>query len=185
MRVKNVRPWGGVAQDLCIDDNGLFTDSVTDESKVIDGGGLLALPGLVNTHAHVDKSWWGKPWQSYGGEPTTDGRIAHERARRDELGIPGLDVTLATLTELLRHGTTAFRSHVDVDLGIGLRGIEVVREAVAQLSPDMRYEIVAFPQDGVLRRPALTNCCGRRLKRGHSTSAVSIQPVLTAIPSVS
>lgn len=34
----------------------------------LDGRGLLALPGLVNTHAHVDKSWWGLPWQSYGGE---------------------------------------------------------------------------------------------------------------------
>ena len=34
----------------------------------LDGLGLLALPGLVNTHAHVDKSWWGLPWQSYGGE---------------------------------------------------------------------------------------------------------------------
>ena len=24
---------------------------------VIDGRGLLALPGLVNAHAHIDKSW--------------------------------------------------------------------------------------------------------------------------------
>ena len=54
---------------------------------VIDGRGLLALPGLVNAHAHVDKSWWGLPWQSYGGEGGTEGRIRHERARRDELGI--------------------------------------------------------------------------------------------------
>jgi cytosine deaminase len=112
---------------------------------VVDGRGLLALPGFVNAHAHVDKSWWGKPWVSYGGEPTTQGRIAHERAHRDELGIPGTDVTLRVLRELLRHGTTAIRTHVDVDLGLGTRGIDVVREALAELGGAITAEIVAFP----------------------------------------
>jgi cytosine deaminase len=122
---------------------------------VVDGRGLLALPGFVNAHAHVDKSWWGKPWVSYGGEATTQGRIAHERAHRDELGIPGTDVTLRVLRELLRHGTTAIRTHVDVDLGLGARGIDVVREALAELGGAITAEIVAFPQDGVLRRPGV------------------------------
>lgn len=122
---------------------------------VVDGRGLLALPGFVNAHAHVDKSWWGKPWVSYGGEATTQGRIAHERAHRDKLGIPGTDVTLRVLRELLRHGTTAIRTHVDVDLGLGTRGIDVVREALAELGGAITAEIVAFPQDGVLRRPGV------------------------------
>lgn len=122
---------------------------------VVEGSGLLALPGFVNAHAHVDKSWWGKPWVSYGGEATTQGRIAHERAHRDELGIPGTDVTLRVLRELLRHGTTAIRTHVDVDLGIGTRGIAIVREALAGLDGAITAEVVAFPQDGVLRRPGV------------------------------
>lgn len=63
----------------------------------IDGGGLLAMPTLVNTHAHVDKSWLGLPWQSYGGDGGTDGRIRHERARRDELGIPSVERTREVL----------------------------------------------------------------------------------------
>lgn len=121
----------------------------------VDGRCLLALPGLVNTHAHVDKSWWGLPWQSYGGEGGTEGRIRHERARRDELGIPSLGITQRVLTELVRHGTTAIRTHVDVDPGLGLRGIEVVREAVADYGDALTVEVVAFPQDGVLRRPGV------------------------------
>ncbi|MDF2562470.1 MAG: cytosine deaminase, partial [Microbacterium sp.] len=97
----------------------------------IDGRGMLALPGLVNAHAHVDKSWWGLPWQSYGGEGGTDGRIRHERARRDELGIPSVSTTAHVLEQFVRHGTTAIRTHVDVDLGVAQRGIDAVREAVA------------------------------------------------------
>lgn len=163
--VTNIRPWGGPATDVHIAD-GVITaltphgDAATlreaqPQATVIDGRGLLALPGLVNTHAHVDKSWWGQPWVSYGGEGTTQGRIAHERAHRDELGIPGHAVTLAVLREFLRHGTTAIRTHVDVDLGLGLRGIEVVRESLAELGGAIEATIVAFPQDGVLRRPGV------------------------------
>ncbi|MDF9877605.1 amidohydrolase [Cellulosimicrobium cellulans] len=170
--LRDVRPWGGERVDLHVAEgriaavtphdpavaapSGTPAGSPTDDaSGVVDGRGLLALPGLVNAHAHVDKSWWGKPWVSYGGEATTQGRIAHERAHRDELGIPGVDVTLAVLRELVRHGTTAIRTHVDVDLGLGLRGIEVVREALAALGGAVHAEIVAFPQDGVLRRPGV------------------------------
>ncbi|MFD7024810.1 nitroreductase/quinone reductase family protein [Promicromonospora sukumoe] len=136
--LRDVRPWGGERSDLHVAD-GVITAVVPHdpaapagsagvvepgvvEPGVVEGKGLLALPGLVNAHAHVDKSWWGKPWVSYGGEPGTQGRIAHERAHRDELGIPGVDVTLAVLRESVRTGTTAVRSHVDVDLGVGSLG---------------------------------------------------------------
>lgn len=122
---------------------------------VIDGRGRLALPGLVNAHAHVDKSWWGLPWQGYGGEGGTEGRIRHERARRDELGIPSVEITRRVLAEFVRHGTTAIRTHVDVDPGIGLRGIEAVHAAVAEYDGALTVQIVAFPQDGVLRRPGV------------------------------
>ncbi|APF32997.1 amidohydrolase family protein [Microbacterium paludicola] len=126
-----------------------------DTGLEIDGRGMLALPGLVNAHAHVDKSWWGLPWQSYGGEGGTDGRIRHERARRDELGIPSVATTAHVLEQFVRHGTTAIRTHVDVDLGVAQRGIEAVRQAVAAYDGSLQVQIVAFPQDGVLRRPGV------------------------------
>lgn len=170
--ITNVRPWGTRATDLhirggvfALPDNFSHDDAAT-APTVIDGGGMLALPGLSNVHAHIDKSWWGKPWQSYGGQATTAGRIAHERACRDELGIPSRPVTDATLRELIRWGTTALRTHVDVDLGLGLRGIEVVRESIAELAPHMRYQIVAFPQDGVLRRPGVDKLLERAAAQG-------------------
>ncbi|MFC7876966.1 amidohydrolase, partial [Isoptericola sp. NPDC057391] len=172
--LRDVRPWGGERSDLHVAD-GVITAVVPHDAAApaageadgdVDGGGLLALPGLVNAHAHVDKSWWGKPWVSYGGEPGVQARIAHERAHRDELGIPGVDVTLAVLRESVRTGTTAVRTHVDVDLGVGLRGIEVVREAVAALGGAVHAEIVAFPQDGVLRRPGVLELLDRAAAAG-------------------
>jgi cytosine/creatinine deaminase len=159
--VRDIRPWGGERTDLLIGTDGRIErigavdPTELDPAQVVDGRGLLALPGLVNAHAHVDKSWWGLPWQSYGGEGGTEGRIRHERARRDELGIPGIRPTAAVLAEMVAHGTTAIRSHVDVDLGVGLRGVEAVREAAAAYDGALDVQIVAFPQDGVLRRPGV------------------------------
>lgn len=156
LTLRDVRPWGGAPVDVRI--TGSRIEAVTPAGTtqpggpVRDGAGALALPGFVNAHAHPDKSWWGRPWVSYVGEPGVSGRIAHERAHRDALGIPGVDSATAVLREYLRHGTTAARGHVDVDLGVGLRGIEVLAEAAAALDGAVEVEIVAFPQDGVLRR---------------------------------
>ncbi|MDO5677927.1 MAG: amidohydrolase family protein [Propionibacteriaceae bacterium] len=132
----------------------------------VDGRGLLAMPTFINAHAHVDKSWLGLPWQSYGGEGGTDGRIRHERARRDELGIPSVERTREVLRAFVEHGTTAMRTHVDVDLGVGLRGIEAVREAVAEWEGALHAEIVAFPQDGVLRRDGVAALLGKAIEAG-------------------
>lgn len=155
--VRNVRPFGGDAVDLHVAGGVIDRASAPSDAPLgsgeLDGRGLLALPGLANAHAHIDKSWWGLPWQSYGGEPGTDGRIRWERGRRGDLGIPSVAITARVLAEFVRHGTTAIRSHVDVDPGIGLRGIVAAQEALAAYGDALQAELVAFPQDGVLRRP--------------------------------
>lgn len=157
--IRRVRPWGGEPVDIALADGRITAVTAPAAHPVgareFDGRGLLALPGLVNAHAHLDKSWWGLPWQSYGGEPTTEGRIRHERAERDALGIPSAARAARVLKELVRHGTTAIRSHVDVDTGVGLRGIHSVEDAAGAYGEALDVQIVAFPQDGVLRRPGV------------------------------
>ncbi len=67
---------------------------------------------------------------------------------------------------MVAYGTTAIRTHVDVDLGLGLRGIEVVREAAAGYGDALAVQIVAFPQDGVLRRPGVLNLLAQAARSG-------------------
>lgn len=97
---------------------------------------------------------------------TTEGRIRHERAHRDEIGMPSTEITGNVLEQLVSHGTTAIRTHLDVDLGLELRGIEAVREAVAAYDGALAVEIVAFPQDGVLRRPGVLALLDRAAREG-------------------
>lgn len=168
--ITRVRPWGTELVDIVLDGDTIVSivpaGQAPADAVVIDGQGRLALPGFVNAHAHADKSWWGRPWVSYGGEPTTQGRIAHERAERGKYGIPSVDTTERVLREFLRHGTTATRSHVDVDPGIGLNGIAAVREAEARLGGAVEVAIVAFPQDGVIRRDGVLDLLDRAAAQG-------------------
>jgi cytosine deaminase len=179
--IRDIRLPDGARYDLSFDAEGTISEVTPASGERVretdaEGRGLLAIPGIVNAHAHVDKSWWGLPWQSYGGEGGTDGRIRHERARRDELGIPSTAITRSVLAEFVRHGTTAIRTHVDVDLGLGLRGLEVVREALAEYGDALRAELVAFPQDGVLRRPGVLDLLDRAAREGLAEHIGGLDP---------
>ncbi|MFC0673871.1 amidohydrolase family protein [Brachybacterium hainanense] len=169
--LRNVRPWGADAVDVVIDGSTITElrptgSEIPAGAEVIDGHGHLAIPGFVNAHAHADKSWWGHPWVSYGGEATTQGRIAHERAERAKYDIPSPEATELVLREFLRHGTTATRSHVDVDLGVGLDGIHSLHEAAARLDGAVQVEVVAFPQDGVIRRDGVLDLLDKAAAEG-------------------
>ncbi len=144
--VSDVRPWGGPAVDVIVDGSKITelrphaagpghaaaTRHTRARVEVVDGAGRVALPGRINAQAHIDKSWWGMPWAPSSGAPGVEGRVAHGRAGRDRLGIPSVDAAEQVLAEFLRHGTTASRTRVDVDPGLRLRCIEVVREAAAR-----------------------------------------------------
>lgn len=169
--LRNVRPWGGAARDIQISETGLITavEPAADRpvgSDELDGRGLLALPGFVNAHAHIDMSWLGFPWQSYAGEGGTEGRIRYERERRGEFGYPSAEITERVLAEFVRHGTTTIRTHVDVDPDVDIRAIEAVREAAASYDGALTVELIAFPQDGVLRRPGVLDMMREAARNG-------------------
>ncbi|HWC42142.1 MAG TPA: cytosine deaminase, partial [Actinomycetota bacterium] len=65
----NVRPMGGPALDLLVS-GGRIAEAgaglrAPAGATVVDGRGQLALPGLVDAHAHLDKTLWGLPWRPH------------------------------------------------------------------------------------------------------------------------
>ncbi len=118
----------------------------------LDGRGCLALPGLVDGHAHLDKTLWGLPWRPNSARPGLAGLISNERTARRELP-PVVDRAGALLDAYIANGTTLVRTHVDVDLDNGLTAIEGVIEAAARRIESIEVQIVAFPQSGMLVAP--------------------------------
>ncbi|MFG1706449.1 amidohydrolase [Nonomuraea sp. M3C6] len=131
---------------------------------VIDIGGQLVLPGLVEAHCHLDKTLYGGPWVPHSADDTLAGRIGNDLGRRAELGVPSVARIGALLERMSAAGTTHVRTHTDIDPLVGLRGVQAVREAAAGSPVDVQQ--VAFPQHGVLTNPGTAELLEEALKSG-------------------
>ncbi|WP_298017403.1 amidohydrolase [uncultured Castellaniella sp.] len=142
----------------------------------IDGKGELLLPGLVDSHCHVDKTLWGGEWVPHSAGPSVAERIANERDRRFEVGYPSMERTLALLRQMSSCGTTHIRTHTDVDPDIGLRGIEMVREATRLLEGAIDVQQVAFPQQGIVARPGTEELLREAARSGMVSAIGGVDP---------
>lgn len=121
--------------------------------ETVDLAGALVLPGLVDTHCHLDKTMYGGPWVPNTGGLTLQGRINNGEHRREELGLPSADYAANLLGAMISGGTAHVRSHIDIDPDVGLRGVEAVRAAAERYSGRVDVQLVAFPQGGLMNRP--------------------------------
>ena len=134
-------------------------------AEVIDGGGLLALPGMIDGHVHLDKTLTGLPWMPYPAGPGRASRIATERGLRAQLPPPA-ERASNLVRQAVAAGTTAFRSHADIGPDIGLRHVEALLEVKAAFAHAADFQIVAFPQYGVLAAPGTFELMDEALAMG-------------------
>ncbi|GAA2984021.1 amidohydrolase family protein [Streptomyces lactacystinicus] len=152
---RDVRPYGADrAVDLVAVD-GLLAERVPDGAvpEVVEGGGRIALPTLVDAHIHPDKTAWGEPWYSRrpaGSLPEyVRGDVDLHRHQRTPLA----DRAHRLLSHAVARGTRAVRAHVDVAPAYGLAGVTGLAEVRERLAGALDVQLVAFPQHGVRRTP--------------------------------
>lgn len=121
--------------------------------ETIDGRGTWAVPGLVDLHAHLDKTLLGLPFW-----PNPGGRTVLELAENERRARPGLPGTVqqrveTLLRRLVAFGTSFIRTHVDIDTTAGLSNLIAVQAAGRTFAGRIDIQTVAFPQSGMLRRP--------------------------------
>ncbi|MED4781828.1 amidohydrolase family protein [Brevibacillus choshinensis] len=119
-----------------------------------DAHGLLALPSFVEKHNHLDKTYAGAAWKSCLPPKKLIDRLQFEEQEMPLISGTTKQRAQAMLSWLLAGGATHVRTHVNIDPFIGLKNLEGVREALESYSDKMTYEIVAFPQQGLLRTKA-------------------------------
>jgi cytosine/adenosine deaminase-related metal-dependent hydrolase len=167
MLVTNVRPAGRAATNVLIRDGRIAAfGAEADDVAVIDGGGALMLPGLVEAHTHLDKTLYGMRWYRNEVGPRLIDKIDNERAMKKVLGIDPARQSARQVVLSVGHGTTHIRTHVDVDTEIGLAGIEGVMATRERYRDIVDMEIVAFPQSGMLVRPGTVELMEEALRMG-------------------
>jgi len=122
-----------------------------DKLSGFDAGGLLLLPTFRDVHIHLDKTFYGGPWRAVRPNPKgVFDRIAEEQVILPKL-LPTAEERSEKLIALLqKHGSTFARSHCNIDPVVGLKNLEHLLNALSRRKDTFSYEIVAFPQHGLL-----------------------------------
>ncbi len=140
--------------DIAVTDGRIATigTGLAPADEDFDAGGRLVVPGLVETHIHLDKA------HIFDRCVITRGDLAEAisevaRLKRDFTPDDIEARAGATLEKAVLNGTTRMRSHVEVDPVIGLKGVAGVRAAARALAYAIDVEICVFPQEGLLNYP--------------------------------
>lgn len=128
-----------------------YSAPLADDLPKKDAGHLLALPSFIEKHCHLDKTLHGDSWRAVRPASSIFDRFDIEKNV-----LPTLPTTMKERAEtllgiLLQAGSTHIRTHVDIYPEVGLQHLEAIQEALAAYEGKLSYEIVAFPQHGLLR----------------------------------
>ena len=123
------------------------------DTTVLGGGGDIALPGLIEAHTHMDKTFLGLPWQPHSAGPSIREKVDNERQLVKKLKIDSARQSATQARLEISNGSTHIRTHVDVNGERGIGYLEGVLETRQALEGKVTIQIVAFPQQGVLASP--------------------------------
>lgn len=132
----------------------------------IDAGGNLVLPGLFNLHYHADKCLLGDIMR-----PNVSGTLpeAIEITNDFKRNYDPVEVAARagrTLEQGVKNGTTFFRLFCDVGTIGGLRAARGLLLAREKMKHYCRIQVVAFPQEGIVRDPGAAELMEEAIKEG-------------------
>ena len=135
-------------------------------AKEIDAAGSLVLPGLFNLHFHADKCLLGeimRPNQSgtlpEAIEITNDFKRNYDPAEVAARAVRAIEVGVM-------NGTTFFRLFADVGTIGGLRAARGLLLAREKMRNYCRIQVVAFPQEGIVRDPGAAELMEEAVREG-------------------
>ncbi|MDL9944870.1 amidohydrolase family protein [Gordonia sp. ABSL11-1] len=131
----------------------------------IDCAGRVVIPGLIESHLHLDKALLDKE------KPNRDGTLAGAIDVTGELkrNFTADNVrrrASQVIEQAIGNGTTTIRAHPDVDPIIGLLGVDVLIGLRDDYRGLVDLQIVAFPQEGILKAPGTADLLREALHRG-------------------
>ena len=146
-------------KDLLIEDGlikGIFeSKSFKENIEKIDMKGMLAMPSFRDAHIHLDKGHYGGQWKA-----CTPFRSVFDRIREEEEFLPNFledtEIKAKKLLDLIiKNGITDARVQCNVDPVIGLGNMERILKALDDYKDKLDYELVAFPQHGLIRSSSI------------------------------
>ncbi len=169
--VKNVALWGTQGlSDIGIA-NGKFVSirqgtAASPATLTLDAEGRMAVPGFVEPHIHLDKALISERAPvNISGTLTEAIEILWE-IKRNYTVVEIAERASRVLAKALENGISRLRTHVDVDPIGGARPAEGLIRARERFSDLMDIQIVAFPQEGIIKSPGTEALMRQVMKLG-------------------
>ncbi|WP_167194421.1 amidohydrolase family protein [Brevibacterium pigmentatum] len=135
-------------------------------AEVIDGAGRILLPSLGDAHAHLDSNRMGQTFRPHTADGTLHGYIMNDREnwRGGERSVA--DQSAFAIAKIVASGGTRIRSHAQVDADCGLERFHGVKAALEAHADVLDFQIVAFPQAGIVREQGVRELLDAALAEG-------------------
>jgi cytosine deaminase len=143
-------------------------------ARVIDAGGNLASESFINGHLHLckvytltmmdDEALGAYSSGTMGGAMTAIELAARVKAKYDEKWI--IENVRKAVNLAVRFGNTHIRAFADTDTKARLEGVKALLRAREEFKDKVTIQVVAFPQDGVVRDPGAEEYIEEALKLG-------------------
>jgi cytosine/creatinine deaminase len=142
-------------------------------------GGCLVIPGMIETHIHLDKTC------ILGRCRIEEGTVA-EAVRQTAAVKRAFTVEdvyargKQTLERCITQGTMRMRTHVELDPGIGMIGFDAIEQLARDYAWGIDVELCVFPQEGLTNYPGTEELLIEGLRRGART--IGAAPYFDADP---
>jgi len=138
------------------------------DARELDAAGCLLVPGLIETHIHLDKTCIldrCRIEQGTVAEAARETAAAKRSFTAEDVYARGRQ----TLERCISHGTTRMRTHVELDPGIGMIGFDAISQLARDFAWAVDMEICVFPQEGLTNYPGTEELLIEGLRRGART----------------
>lgn len=157
--IRNVRIWDDKPlMDIAIREGKIaaIEEGIeADAEQCLDAEGRAVIPGLVEPHLHLDKALLHRRLPARLGtlDPLEEAIRVTGILKSKQTHEDVMERSRRVLDMCVRNGTVAIRAHPDVDLIQGLIGVETLLELREEYRNLLDLQIVAFPQEGILKSP--------------------------------
>jgi cytosine/creatinine deaminase len=148
IRMANVN---GAIVDIAVND-GVIVDidnKIYGDAKVVfDAKKRVTIPGFVDCHTHLDKCLLNEQQPYQEGTGPQKGALTYEMKKNFTVE----DITVRAekmINRAIKAGTLHWRTNVDVDGSVGLKGIEALLKLKKKYEKLIHLQVAAFAQEGV------------------------------------
>jgi cytosine deaminase len=168
--VRNARVLQGtqlIVRDIGIRDGRIaaLAPELDTDAPEIDAEGMLVVPGLIETHIHLDKTCILDRCRTEEG--TVQEAVRETSAAKRNFTVEDVYARAKkTLERCIMQGTMRIRTHVELDPGIRMIGFDAVVELARDYAWAIDLEVCVFPQEGLTNNPGTEELLIEGLRRG-------------------